>query len=118
MELAYEASRALLVVAFLGYGIACLRGPSMLVEFERFGLARMRVLTGWLEVLGALGLAAGYVFPPLVVVSAGGLALLMLAGVLVRIRVQDPFRALVPALVLLAINVFVVVHALTAPAAA
>ena len=35
-------------------------------DFERFGLSHLRVLTGSLEVLGALGLMAGFWWPPLV----------------------------------------------------
>ena len=46
-------------IAFLGYGLACLLSPQLRLDFERFGLARFRVLTGALEIAGGLGLLAG-----------------------------------------------------------
>ncbi len=107
MDLAFEAARAVSLLAFLGYGLACLCSDHMVAEFERFGLARMRRLTGALEVLGALGLAGGYVFPVVGVAAAVGLTLLMVLGVATRVRVGDSFLATSPALVLLALNAFV-----------
>ncbi len=50
--------------AFLFYGFACLMSSELVVEFERYRLSKFRVLTGVLEVLGAIGLLVGFVFPP------------------------------------------------------
>jgi hypothetical protein len=111
MELAFEICRVLSIVAFAGYGLACVFGGSMEAEFERFGLARFRVLTGALETLGALGLLGGYLFPPLTVMAAGGLTALMALGVGVRIRAGDGFVATLPAAILLVMNGFLVVAA-------
>ena len=58
-------------------------------EFKRFGLAKVGTLTAILEILGALGLLIGLKFNPFLLVSAGGLAVLMLLGVAVRIKVRD-----------------------------
>lgn len=114
MEVASLVCRVASIVAFLFYGLACLFTGRMVAEFERFGLARMRTLTGALEVLGALGLLAGFFVPPLVIVSSGGLALLMLLGVGVRVRVRDSLLEMLPAIVLLVANGFVCLHALGA----
>ena len=84
----------------------------MVEEFERFGLARYRRLTGSLELLGALGLAAGYLVPELTLVSGSGLATLMLLGTGVRIRVADPIPEILPAFVLMLVNAWIVVAAL------
>ena len=111
MDATFEILRGLSWVAFLGYGLHCLVSPAMVAEFRRYGLARFRTLTGALEVLGALGLIASYVFPALAVVAAGGLALLMLLGVLTRLRIRDPWWAALPAFLLLGVNAFVCVHA-------
>lgn len=81
-------------------------------DFERFGLSRLRTLTGTLEALGALGLIAGQFLPPLVPLSAGGLALLMMAGIVARVRVLDSLSQTVPALVLMCMNLFIVWYAL------
>lgn len=81
-------------------------------DFERFGLSSLRTLTGTLEALGALGLIAGQFWPPLVPLSAGGLALLMMAGIVARVRVLDSLSQTVPALVLMCMNLFIVWYAL------
>lgn len=107
MTRAYLVALLLSAMAFLGYGIACLAFDGMKREFERFGLERWRLLTGALEVLGAVGLLAGLAWPPLAGVSAAGLALLMGAGVGTRLRVLDSVAQTLPAMALLAINVFV-----------
>lgn len=107
METLFEACRAVSVVAFLSYGALCLWTQHMSREFERFGLARMRKLTGGLELLGASGLIGGYFVPFVTTAASAGLALLMLLGVGVRIRVRDPFVSMLPALALLAANALV-----------
>ena len=107
MAVAYEILRALSVLTFLYYGAACVFAGSMAAEFERFGLAQVRVLVGSLELLGALGLLVSYLYPPLVAVASGGLCLLMVLGVGTRLRVGDPFVQALPALVLCLANGFV-----------
>jgi hypothetical protein len=109
MNLTFEALRVLSIVAFLGYGSLCVAGRSMVSEFERFGLARFRVLTGVLEVLGALGLLGSYLIPTLIPVAAGGLSLLMFLGVLTRLRLRDTFLQILPALALMATNAYLVI---------
>jgi hypothetical protein len=108
----YYTSIVVSATLFLYYGIACLTFDRMKRDFERFGLGRFRALTGALEVLGALGLIAGTFWPPLVPLSAGGLALLMMAGIVARIRVRDSLPQTLPALVLMCMNLFIVWHAL------
>lgn len=105
--LAFESARLLSMLSFLGYGLACLLSDHMTAEFERFGLSKMRRLTGALEVLGALGIAVGYFLPPIGIAAAVGLTLLMLLGVATRVRVGDPPLAAVPALALLLLNAFI-----------
>jgi len=107
MTLAYNISMVLSITLFLGYGIACLFANGMVAEFERFGLSQFRRLTGSLEVLGALGLLIGYSFPGIQLFSAMGLALLMLLGVMTRLRVRDSVRETAPATVLLLVNVYI-----------
>jgi hypothetical protein len=114
MEFTYHASIALSIMAFLIYGSSCLLSDGMAAEFERFGLSRFRRLTGGLEVLGAFGLMAGYFLPWLVIVASGGLSLLMILGIITRIRIRDSWTAMLPAFVLLLINLFVLIHAATA----
>lgn len=113
MQTAFEIARALSAVAFLFYGVVCLSSPRMEVEFQRYGLARYRMLVGALEFLGAVGLLVGYFSPPVLVVAAAGLALTMLMGIATRIRVGDSLFQTLPAIVLLILNAFVLGVAIT-----
>ena len=113
MQTAFEIARALSAAAFLGYGIACLVTPRMKAEFERFGLARFRRLVGVLECLGALGLLAGHFNRPVLVLAAAGLVLTMIMGIATRVRVGDSLVQTLPAIVLLALNAFVLGVAVT-----
>ena len=112
MTWAHYASVVVSSTLFLFYGIACLFFEGMRRDFERFGLSRLRTLVGTLEVLGALGLIVGQLWPPLVPLSAGGLALMMFVGVVTRIRVLDSLAQALPALVLMCVNLFIAWYAL------
>lgn len=112
MTLAYHISTILSIGLFLGYGIASLFGNGMIADFERFGLARYRRLTGALELSGALGLLAGYWLPQLQVLSAVALATLMILGVVTRVRVRDSRLETAPAAVLVLMNGFIALHVL------
>ncbi len=104
MPFLLEACRVLSIAIFLGYGGMCLHRTAMAAEFERFGAARFRVLTGWLEILGALGLLVSYRVPQLLPFAAGGLCLLMLFALLARVRVRDSLWQSSPALFLMVGN--------------
>lgn len=91
-------------VLFLFYGLHCLFSEKMVWEFNRYRLAQYRILTGVLEVLGAIGQLAGLGIPLLSVVSSAGLALLMVLGVWTRWRIQDPWYAFIPAILLGMVN--------------
>lgn len=111
--MAYVHGTAIVLSAslFLFYGLLCLFSDGMMAEFERFGLARYRRLTGALEVLGAVGLLAGFFVPPILLLASGGLALLMVLGVITRVRVGDSLLETLPALLLLVVNAFIFVQA-------
>lgn len=93
--------------SFLFYGFSYFVSSKMKAEFKRFGLERFGTLTALLELLGAVGLFIGLYNFPLSIISSGGLALLMLCGVLVRIKMKDSFLLTVPALLYFFINLFI-----------
>ncbi len=99
-------------VAFVGYGIHCLTSRAMEREFARYGLRDLRMVTGWLELLGGLGLFIGLWWPLAFWISTGGLALLMACGLFTRLRMRDPFLLLLPALLLLLLNTYLLVDSL------
>jgi uncharacterized membrane protein YphA (DoxX/SURF4 family) len=92
--------------AFMGYGIACLTTPHMKQEFERYGLHQFRVLTGLLEIAGGSGLLIGFFSstPFLSLLASLGLALLMICGIGVRLKIKDSFLQCLPAIILLVVN--------------
>ena len=102
-------------LAFVVYGALCLGSASMQAEFVRFGLARFRVVTGILEVLAGLGLLVGLGWPPALWLCSGGLTVLMLCGVIVRVRVKDRLVDILPALFLMLVNGYILLASL-APA--
>ena len=112
MQLVTAIVQGISIVAVAWYGTISLRSGSMVTEFERYGLARLRVLTGTIQILGSLGLFAGYFFRPLLALSAGGFAAMMLLAVLVRIQIRDPIPAMVPAFALFCLNLFLAASAL------
>ncbi len=93
--------------SFIGYGIAYFNAPYMQREFIRFGLEKEGKLVAVLQLIGAAGLLAGLRFPIILLISAGGLAILMLLGVAVRIKVRDGIRASLPALFFMALNSYI-----------
>lgn len=94
--------------SFIVVGWLCVFSLRMRIEFERYRLAKFRILVGILEILGGLGVLLGLVWSPLMVFSASGLALLMLLGVGVRVRIQDSLLQTLPAAVLLIVNACIV----------
>ena len=76
-------------------------------EFRRYGLIQFKISTGILQILGALGLLVGLKWRPILLLSSGGLTLLMFMGVGVRIHVRDRFLSCVPALFFFALNLFI-----------
>jgi len=106
MDTVFECARWLSGTVFLGFGLACLSSSYMVDEFARLGVSSLRVLTGWLEIAGALGLVAALGWPELLVPAALGLVLLMVPAVVIRVRAGDTLVQMMPAVALLMVNAF------------
>ena len=91
-------------VSFLLYGISYFTTTNMKIEFKRFGLEKFGALTAILEILGALGLLLGMSFQPILLISSGGLTILMLLGVMVRIKMKDSLLVSTPATIYMLLN--------------
>lgn len=98
-------------LSFLFYGISYFTSTKMKNEFERFGLEKYGVLTAILELIGGVGLLIGLKFNPILIIAAGGLALLMLMGVLVRVKMRDSIWITIPALFYMLLNVYILLLA-------
>ena len=99
-------------LSFLAYGIAYFTSPHMKSEFVRFGLGKFGTLTALLEILGAIGLLVGLLINFILLISSGGLALLMFAGVLARLRVKDSLWVSLPAILYMLLNAYIFLKAL------
>ena len=101
-------------IAFVIYGISCLSTQKMKEEFVRFGLDEWRITTGYLQLLGGLGLVIGTFFNlNLLALSASGLGLLMLMGFITRLRIKDSVLASSPALIFMLVNFFLAFYFFT-----
>jgi hypothetical protein len=97
-------------IAFIIYGSLILLTGHMRSEFERYGMTRFRLLTGILELLGGIGLLVGLYYNPLYLLSSLGLSTLMLMGTITRMRVQDKVLEILPAILLMLINLFLFIQ--------
>ena len=68
-------------------------------------------MIGLLQICGALGLIGGLWAPLLGKASASGLALMMLAGILVRIKIRDGLLKTTPAVLYFLVNAYLVFFA-------
>lgn len=84
--------------SFLGFGAACLGSSRMKLEFQRYGLDRWRPLIGSLQLIAAVSLLIGFSQPLLGQAAAAGLSLMMLTGVMVRIKIKDTLLQMLPAI--------------------
>ena len=96
-----------LAISFLFYGFACLLTQHMIDEFNRYGVPQFRRLIGTLEVSGGVGLLVGYFLPFIQILAVGGLALLMLCGCLLRIKIKDSLIQILPAFTFLLVSLYI-----------
>jgi hypothetical protein len=103
LEIAIDASAAL----FAWYGLSCFTSRTMIAEFDRYGLPRLRILTGVLQLAGTTGLILGHRSRAILLISAGGLALMMFFALMTRIKIRDPLYAALPSLSLCLLNCYI-----------
>ena len=76
-------------------------------EFKRFDLNKFGIFVIILEILGAFGLLVGLYFKPILLISSGGLAILMLLGLIIRIKSKDSFLVSLPAIFYMILNGYI-----------
>ncbi|GAA4323440.1 hypothetical protein GCM10023115_52170 [Pontixanthobacter gangjinensis] len=80
-------------------------------EFIRYGLSKQLKLVGALQIIGGLGLITGYYFMPLLgFISSTGLALLMILGFGVRLKIRDSILQSAPSFIYAAINTYISIN--------
>jgi len=93
--------------SFIVYSISYVISPHMKREFERFNLKKLGFLIIALEIVGALGLLIGLRFNLILLISSGGLAILMLLAVMIRIKVKDSLLISLPAIFYMILNAYI-----------
>jgi len=76
-------------------------------EFERFKLKKLGLFVIILEIIGAFGLLVGLLIKPILLISSGGLAVLMLLGLITRFKSKDSFLVSVPAIFYMILNAYI-----------
>ncbi len=100
--------------SFLAFGIACFTTAQMKKEFFRYGLASYRKIVGILQVLGGLGLLMGLFYSTILqMAAAAGLAVLMLLGFMVRLKIKDNVLQAAPSLIYAIINAYILYRLLS-----
>lgn len=94
-------------LSFFGYAISYFISPHMKKEFKRFGLEKIGLIIIILQSMGAIGLIIGLKFNPILTISSLGLALLMLSGFIVRIKLKDSIWISLPAFFYMALNTYI-----------
>jgi len=101
-------------MSFGSYGIGCFLSNRARLEFERYKVPQLRQVTGGLQIAGSLGIVAGYWLRPILILSAGGLMLMMICAVITRFKIHDPPYAAIPAFSLALLNAYIVFSAINA----
>ena len=84
---------------------------SMQEEFKTYGLSNLVMyLVGGLKIFSALLLVLSIWYANLAVPAAGVMAFLMLGAVGMHIKVNDPLKKSVPALIFLLLSVFILAY--------
>lgn len=96
-------------LSFLHYGFKVLFQTASREEFERYGMPATRQLVGVLEVLGGAGVILGLAVAPVGALASAGLTALMALGLIVRLRIHDAPRLMIPAASLATLNAVLVV---------
>jgi hypothetical protein len=94
-------------VSFIAFAVSYFTSPHMKKEFKRFGLEKIGLLTIILQLMGATGLIIGLKFNPILTISSFGLALIMLSGLIVRIKLKDSVWISLPALFYMGLNTYI-----------
>lgn len=98
-------------LSFLFFGLGCLTSSRLKNEFIRYGYPHRRVLTGYLQLLGAIGLLLGYWLTAYIALSAAtGLCLLMILGFGVRLKIKDSFWVSLPAFLYASVSLYLCIH--------
>ena len=83
----------------------------MVDEFQRFGLSQQqRIITGFAQLAGSIGLLIGLREPLFGLIAAVGLTFLMLLGFLTRLKIRDSVAQSLPSFIFMLLNAYLVMR--------
>ena len=85
-------------LSFLIFGYLCFFSLYFKNEFIRYGIPNFRKTTGFFQSLGGVSLIIGVFIDQLAVIASVGLTILMILGVIVRLRIKDGLLRTMPAI--------------------
>jgi hypothetical protein len=94
-------------LSFFAYCIYYFKSSKMKMEFRRFGLEKFGLIIIASQFIGATGLIVGLKFNLILTISSLGLALLMLSGFIVRLKLKDSLWVSLPALFYMGLNSYI-----------
>lgn len=103
--------QCLLIVVFLMTGLMKLTGNKQQVEaFNHLNLPQwFRVVTGWVQLVGAAGLVIGFWHSGVTSIAGVWLAVTMLGGVITHVRANDPITKAMPAFILAILAIIITI---------
>ncbi|GMN10196.1 hypothetical protein MTsPCn9_13890 [Croceitalea sp. MTPC9] len=96
-------------ISFIIFGLSCLYSSFMVSEFERYGLKNFRKLNAYLQLVGGVGLVFGFYWKIFGILASAGLAILMILGFMVRLKIRDSFIKSFPAFFYIVVNTTILV---------
>lgn len=94
-------------ISFFIYFISYFISPFMENEFKRLNLEKIGLPIITLELLASLGLLIGIKYNPMLLLSSGGLSLMMLCAILFRMKSKDSFQSKLPAIFYMLLNLYI-----------
>ena len=94
-------------LSFLFFGFSCFYSIYFKNEFVRYGIPDFRKTTGFFQILGGTSLLIGISVNELITISAFGLTILMLMGVVVRLKIKDSLFKTIPAIFYAILNALI-----------
>jgi len=98
--------------SFFAYGFMYFTSSKTKDEFIRYGMEKQGVSVAVLQIIGASGLLIGLMFDFILLISSFGFVLMMFFGISVRVKIKDPYSAMLPALFFLLLNLYIAIEAL------